>query len=67
VEANPTYRPEPPPFAERHPWVIYLVLGAASMALAGILGVVARETVRRHDAREAAPPTSPTEPGQTAP
>ena len=35
--ANPIYRPEPKPFSERSPWLIYVVLAAASLALAGIL------------------------------
>jgi hypothetical protein len=35
--ANPTYRPESKPFSERSPWLIYVVLAAASLALAAIL------------------------------
>jgi hypothetical protein len=34
---NPIYRPEPRPFSERSPWLVYVVLGAASLALAAIL------------------------------
>ena len=34
---NPIYRPEPKPFSERPPWLIYVVLAAASLALAAIL------------------------------
>ena len=34
---NPIYSPEPRPFSERVPWLVYLVLGAASVALAAIL------------------------------
>jgi hypothetical protein len=40
--ANPTYRPEPKPFSERAPWLIYVVLAAASLALASILLSLAR-------------------------
>jgi hypothetical protein len=40
--ANSIYRPEPTPFSERAPWVIYLVLAAASLALAAILLSLAR-------------------------
>jgi hypothetical protein len=39
---NPIYRPEPKPFSERSPWLIYLVLSAASLALAAILVSLAR-------------------------
>ena len=39
---NPIYRPEPKPFSERSPWLIYVVLAAASLALAGILRNLAR-------------------------
>jgi hypothetical protein len=40
--SNPIYRPEPKPFSERAPWVIYAVLAAASLALAAILLNLAR-------------------------
>jgi hypothetical protein len=40
--ANPVYRPEPKPFSERAPWLIYVVLAAASLALAAILLNLAR-------------------------
>ena len=40
--ANPIYRPEPKPFSERSPWLIYVVLAAASLALASILLSLAR-------------------------
>ena len=52
-EANPAYHPEPPPWTERWPWLIYLVLGAASAVLIGILAILAKEVIRRHDAQEA--------------
>lgn len=34
---NPTYSPEPRPLSERVPWLVYLVLGSAAVALAAIL------------------------------
>jgi hypothetical protein len=40
---NPAYRPEPKPWTERWPWVIYLVLGTASLLLLILLGLLARE------------------------
>jgi hypothetical protein len=40
--SNPIYRPEPKPFSERAPWLIYAVLAAASLALAAILLNLAR-------------------------
>jgi hypothetical protein len=39
---NPIYHPEPKPFSERSPWLIYVVLAAASLALAAILLSLAR-------------------------
>jgi hypothetical protein len=39
---NPIYRPEPKPFSERSPWLIYVVLAAASLALAAVLMNLAR-------------------------
>jgi hypothetical protein len=40
--ANPIYCPEPKPFSERSPWLIYVVLAAASLTLAAILLSLAR-------------------------
>ncbi len=48
--ANPAYRPEPKPWTERWPWVIYVVLGTASLVLLILLGLLAREAVSRRDA-----------------
>ncbi len=39
---NPAYRPDPKPFSERAPWVIYLVLGLASVVLFLILRNLAK-------------------------
>ena len=52
--ANPNYIPEPLPFTERAPWLIYLVLAVSSIALAFILVSLARRSMRR-----------PSEPTQT--
>src|ERR1035441_3594787 len=30
---NPVYRPEPKPFSERYPWLVYVVLAAAGIVL----------------------------------
>ncbi|HTS25468.1 MAG TPA: DUF3999 family protein [Bryobacteraceae bacterium] len=34
---NPIYTPEPKPFSERSPWLVYVVLGLATVVLAAIL------------------------------
>ena len=39
---NPAFEPEPKPFTERSPWLIYLVLALASLALFAILMNLAR-------------------------
>jgi len=39
---NPAYRPEPKPFSERSPWLVYFVLAAAGIVLAAILVSLAR-------------------------
>lgn len=44
---NPNYTPEPLPFTERAPWLIYLVLAASSIALAWILLSLARRSLRQ--------------------
>lgn len=46
VASNPDFRPEPLPFTERLPWLIYLVLTISSLALAFILFQLARATMR---------------------
>jgi hypothetical protein len=43
---NPIYRPQPEPFSERSPWLVYLVLGAATVVLAAILVNLARAAAR---------------------
>jgi hypothetical protein len=44
---NPVYHPEPKPLSERSPWLVYVVLAAASVALAAILVNLARVSARR--------------------
>ncbi|MCI0490133.1 MAG: DUF3999 domain-containing protein [Blastocatellia bacterium] len=46
VQPNPVFEPEPEPLTERLPWLIYLVLGASSLALAAILINLARRSIR---------------------
>jgi hypothetical protein len=50
-QINPAYVPPPLPLSERWPWAIYVVLGAASAALAGILFSLGRKAVGLHDAK----------------
>jgi hypothetical protein len=45
VQENPEYRPTPKPWTERWPGLIYVALGLASVALLGILGVIARQAL----------------------
>jgi hypothetical protein len=52
---NPAYRPPPQPLAERWPWLVHGVLGVASLALLGILVLLARQAMARHDAARPAP------------
>ncbi|HKZ81537.1 MAG TPA: DUF3999 family protein [Pyrinomonadaceae bacterium] len=46
ITSNPEYTPEPLPFTERAPWLIYLVLAVSSVALALILLNLIRTTVK---------------------
>ena len=47
AQTNPAYVPEPKPFSERVPWLIYVVLAVSSAALGWILWSLARTTLRR--------------------
>ncbi len=51
---NPAYQPPPRSWHERMPWLIYLVLGMACLILLGLLGLLARTALVRHDAMEVA-------------
>jgi hypothetical protein len=46
---NPDYVPEPPPLTERWPWLVYTVLGGASLLLGVLLVSVGRAAVGQHD------------------
>ncbi len=46
VTSNADYIPEPKPFTERVPWLIYVVLAASSIALGFILLSLARSAMR---------------------
>jgi Protein of unknown function (DUF3999) len=45
-QANPIYRPEAKAFSERSPWLVYVVLIAACVALAAILVNLAKASAR---------------------
>jgi hypothetical protein len=47
IRQNPVFTPEPLPFTERAPWLIYLVLAASSLVLGWILFSLTRTTLRR--------------------
>jgi hypothetical protein len=49
AEANPIYRPIPKPWTERFPWAVYVILSAACLVLASILGLLAKDAVARAD------------------
>jgi len=55
---NPIYRPEPRPFSERSPWLVYVVLAAAAAVLAAIL-----LSLLRHSQMAPSPQTPPPDPG----
>jgi hypothetical protein len=55
VVSNPLFVPEPLPLTERIPWLIYLVLGASSVALGWILYNLARTTMKKMPAQEREP------------
>jgi hypothetical protein len=48
-QPNPSYQPPPLPLHERAPWLVYAALSLASVALLVLLGLLAREAVRRSD------------------
>jgi hypothetical protein len=48
-QRNPVYQPLPRPWTERWPWLVYVVLGAASLVLLGILITLGRQAIARHD------------------
>jgi hypothetical protein len=54
VEANPEYRPQPKPWTERWPGLIYVALTLTSVVLLGLLGLIARQALVRHDQAAAA-------------
>jgi hypothetical protein len=53
VQPNPTYVPEPKPWSERWPWLVYVVLGTASLVLLVILAVLARKALVKSDPQHA--------------
>jgi hypothetical protein len=65
-QANPQHVPEPLPFTERWPWLIYAVLGAVCVVLAGLIVSVGRSAIKEHDSREAIAGASPDSRQRTA-
>ena len=53
--ANPIYHPEPKPWSERSPWLVYLVLTGACAALAAILLNLAKASARAREDLSATP------------
>jgi hypothetical protein len=49
TQGNTAFTPEPLPFTERLPWLIYLVLAASSLALGWILFSLTKTTLRAED------------------
>jgi len=60
VVPNPSFVPEPLPLTERVPWLIYLVLGASSVALGWILFNLARTVMKSGPKVEPTPDKSVT-------
>jgi hypothetical protein len=48
-QPNPAFIPEPKPLTERWPWMVYVVLGAVSLVLAGLIVSVGRRAIDQHD------------------
>ena len=48
-QENPQYIPEPLPFTERWPWLIYLVLASVSIVLGYIIVNISRTAIAIHD------------------
>ncbi|MBM4072482.1 MAG: DUF3999 domain-containing protein [Planctomycetes bacterium] len=48
-ESNPAYQPPPPTLHERMPWLIYVALAIASLALLAILAGLARTALREQE------------------
>lgn len=49
AQPNPTYEAPPQPLHERAPWLVHVVLGAASLVLLLILAALVRQAIQRHD------------------
>lgn len=58
---NPDYVPAPLPVSERLPWLIYVVLGGASVVVAAVLWDVGRRAIERHDAGAAGKASAPSD------
>jgi hypothetical protein len=49
IESNPAFSPPPPPFTERFPWLIYVVLGIVCVVLIAIIVNLSRAAIANHD------------------
>ncbi|HEY2893875.1 MAG TPA: DUF3999 family protein [Pirellulales bacterium] len=56
---NPDYEPAPLALTERWPWLVYVVLGAASLSLALVIGSVGRAAIQLSDANSGRTADSP--------
>jgi hypothetical protein len=54
-QLNPDYVPPPKPLTERWPWLVYVALGTAALALAALLLHLARTAIAQHDAQDPSP------------
>jgi hypothetical protein len=52
---NPDYHPAPLPLSERLPWLVYVVLGVASVVLLLLLGALAKQAMAQADSQAAQP------------
>jgi hypothetical protein len=59
VQPNPDYQPEPKPWTERWPWLVYVVLGTASVVLLAILVILGPKALATADARQGTPASTP--------
>jgi hypothetical protein len=47
AQRNPDYQAPPVPWSEQHPWLVYAVLGFASVVLLAIMGMLGKQAMAR--------------------